>query len=157
MISMVDVEGNAYPRLFSSLSKAGLLYLVMFTYGCSNPTTIEEDGITFKNSTTRSLALSVYDQELLHKAFVGFRDSIAVDIDSLNILEPSQDTTVSQKDVYALDRFRPAKDIGVFISEVKNDSLFYRGQYTFTENQLEKYKHQLIIEEGADDSLVVGE
>lgn len=141
--------------LCSSLSKAGLLYLLVFTYGCSNPTTIENNGITFKNSTTRSLVLSVYDQEFLHKAFVGFRDSIAVDTDSLNVLEPSQGITVFQKDINGLNRSRPANDIGVLITSIKNDSIFYRGQYTFTENQLEKYKHRLIIKEGTNDSLTV--
>jgi len=146
-----------YRYLFSSLFKAGLLYVLVFTYGCSNPTSIEEDGITFKNSTPRSLVLSVYEQQSLSLISLHFEESRVVDIDSLNILEPGQDTTVSQQDVYTLDRFRPAKDIGVFISEVKNDSIFYKGRYNFTEDQLEKYKHQLIIKEGTNDSLVVGE
>jgi len=86
-----------------------------------------------------------------------FKKSIAVDIDSLNTLGPRQDITVFQKEINGLDKFRPTNDIGVLISEVKNDSLFYRGQYTFTENQLEKYKHQLIIEEGTDGISVIGE
>lgn len=146
-----------YSHPFSSLFKAGLLYLLVFTYGCSNPTSIEDNGITFKNSTTKPLVLSVYERQSLSLIDLFFKKSSVVDIDSLNILEKDQDTTVIQRDIYTLDKFRPVKNIGVFISSIRNDSIFYKGQYNFTEDQLEKNKHHLTIKEGAEGNLVIGE
>jgi len=144
---------NTFQNKLLDRAKAGLFLLVLTIWGCSDPLSLEDEGLTLTNRTTINLVFSVFEQETSNLAFISPKILVRPDH---RILQPDETATIFEDDITVIDRFRPIEDVSINLWEVVGDSAFIRGGIQLTNEELRERKLRVEIEEDADGSLIAG-
>lgn len=130
-----------------------VLFVAMLVWSCSDPLSLEDEGLTLTNRTTTSLVFSVMEQETSNLADLVEKFRIRPDH---RIIQPDESVTIFEEDITVDPRFKPIEDIVINLWEVVGDSAFIRGGIRLTNEELRQREFRVEIEEGADGSLVAG-